>query len=148
MYSFRLLIIVLLMLSSIPVFGVFTLTIDKDSVSMGTGLHPDDAPFTKEPAITTTVVNGGDVVTWYLKAHGSGGITSSVKSSVIPLDRLSIKGGDLDVYTALVATPPVQIETGGVGTFNIIMDYKLDINWTDVAAPDYAVTVWYTLTGE
>jgi len=143
-----LLIATLLTILIIPSWAVFSLELDTGSVDFGQNLHPNNSPFYKEPAVTATVKNSGEVGSWSLKANATGDITSNAKSTTIPVSQLELKGGDLDTFTSFVATPSIQVETGGVGTVNVPMDYKLNIYWNNVAADDYSVTIWYTLTGE
>ncbi|MFC1477945.1 hypothetical protein ACFL57_00620 [Candidatus Margulisiibacteriota bacterium] len=142
-------LILLCLIGLIPAaWGTFSLELDTSTVDFGSSLHPDNSPFTEEPAVTATIINSGEVSDWSLKTFGTGDITSDIKSTVISLGQLQFKGGDWDTYTPFTVTPAIQVETGGTGTFNIVMDYKLDIYWTDIAASDYEVTIWYTLTGE
>jgi hypothetical protein len=135
-----------LVLLSTNGFGVFSLQLDTSSVSFGAGLNPDSSPFYKTPALTATVKS--DLNSWSLKTFASGAITSNLKSTTIPIGQLAFKGGDWATYTSLVTTPAIQVETGGIGTFNLTIDYRLNLSWTNIAADDYAVNVWYTLTGE
>ncbi|MFH1429679.1 MAG: hypothetical protein ABIH39_08050 [Candidatus Margulisiibacteriota bacterium] len=147
MRSFVLIFICITCLLS-AAWGTFSLELNTSSVDFGGSLHPDSSPFYEAPAVTATIINSGTVSEWALAAYGSGNITSNSQSTTIPLSQLRFKGGDWDSYTPFTVTPAIQVETGGTGTFNIVMDYKLNVYWTDIAASDYEVTIWYTLTGE
>jgi len=141
-------IAVLLCLAASLSWGTFSLELSAGSVDFGQNLNPDNTPFLKEPAITATVVNNGEVALWTLSASATGPMTSNIQSTTIPISQLQLKGGDVFSYTSFAAAPPIQVETGGTGTFNVVMDYRLNLYWTNPAANDYTATIWYTLTGE
>ena len=133
-------------------WGLFSLDLTTSLVDMGSNLNPESSPIDKSSAVTAIVKNSDAIISWSLQTYAAGDISSSVKSTTIPIEQLQFKGGDLISFTSFQATPAIQIETGadeaGVGTFNIGMDYRLILNWNNVAASDYKATIWYTLTGE
>ena len=132
-------------------WGIFSLDLNTSSIDFGSNLNPDSSPFNKSSAVIATVKNSDALNNWSLQTNAAGDITSNVQSTTIPINQLQLKGGSLLNFTALRVTPSLEIDTGtssaGVGTFNIVMDYRLILKWNNVAASDYKAIIWYTLTG-
>jgi hypothetical protein len=112
-------------------------------------LNPNQAPFVKESAIIATIVNSEDTIRWTLSTTGDGPFTEGTRTTTIPLSQLELKGGKINEYTPTVTTPNgMVLDSGGIGTFNVAVDYRLQLYWSNPAASDYQTKVWYTLTGE